>query len=112
MFVINIFTDAMFPWRLCDRYGEGLNSSHFFIKVIVKLYVISDDDRRAAAAELNRGDKLEDDIKDDEFQRCVWRERNDLNGRNKEEMTSLGVGLRRGRNTLKGEIEEVMLEGI
>ena len=48
----------------------------------------------------------------DEFQRWVWRERNDLNGGDKEEMISLEVELGRGHNGMKDEIEEVMLEGM
>ena len=36
----------------CGRFGEGLNPSpRFFIKVIVKLYVISDGGRQAAVYE-------------------------------------------------------------
>ena len=37
--------------------------THFFIKVNVKLYVISDVGRQAALAELRRADKLEDEVK-------------------------------------------------
>ena len=35
-------------------------------------------------------------------------ERNDLNGEDEEEITSLGVEFTKGRNMLKGEVEEVM----
>ena len=34
------------------------------MKVIVKLYVISNDDRQAAITELRRADKLEDEVKE------------------------------------------------
>ena len=48
---------------------EGLGrteplTTHFFVKVIVKLYVISDDGRQAAVAELQIADKLEDEVKE------------------------------------------------
>ena len=36
----------------------------FFIKVIIKLYVISDVGRRAAVAELRRADKLAKEVKE------------------------------------------------
>ena len=39
-------------------------SHHFFIKYIVKLNVISDDDRQAAVAELRKVDKLEDEVRE------------------------------------------------
>ena len=75
MFVINRFADAMFPCRLCCRFGKGGTPDiPFFIKVIVKLYVISDDGRQVAVAEL-RADKLEDEIKEGMTSiRCVFEE--------------------------------------
>ena len=84
----------------------------FLYQTIVKLYVISDDGRKAAVAELSRADKLEDEVKEGEFQRWFWRERNDLNGGDKEKMMSLGDELVRGHNEMKEEIDVVMLEGI
>ena len=47
---------------------------YFFIKVIVKLYVVSDDIRQAAVAELRRADKLEDEVKETSFIGLDWRE--------------------------------------
>ena len=38
--------------------------TYLFIKVIVKLYVISDDGTQAAVAELRRANKLEDEVKE------------------------------------------------
>ena len=59
--------DLLMPCFLIDCVvGLGRVESlklHFFIKVIVKLYVISNDGRQAAVAELRRADKLEDEVK-------------------------------------------------
>ena len=48
-------------WEVLGRF-EPL-TSHFFIKVFVKLYVISNDGKQAAVAELRRTDKLKDEVK-------------------------------------------------
>ena len=48
-------------WQVWGR-AETL-TPHFFVKVIVKLYVISDGGRQDAVAELRRADKLEDEVK-------------------------------------------------
>ena len=49
-------------WKVWGR-ADPL-TLHFFVKVIVKLYVISDDGRQAAVAELRRADKLEDEVRE------------------------------------------------
>ena len=56
----------LFHRRLCRWFWVMVEpyTAHFFINVIVKLYVISDDGRHAAVAELRRADKLEDDVKE------------------------------------------------
>ena len=48
------------------RFGERVESftSHFVIKVIVQLYIISDVGREAAVAMSRRADKLKDRIKE------------------------------------------------
>ena len=51
------------------------------------------------------------EVKEGVTKRWVSGERNDLNGGDKEQMTSFGVGFGRGRKELKGEIEEVTLAG-
>ena len=44
--------------RFCRRFGvtEEILTPHFFVKIILKLYVISNDGRQAAVAELRRAD--------------------------------------------------------
>ena len=112
MFVI----DLPMPCFLVDclvGLGKGwIPKIYFFTKFIVKLYVISDDGRQATIAELRRNDELEDEVKDDvmsfrggfEETVTIW-----MVG---DKDMSLGVGLERGCNGMKGEIEKVMLEGL
>ena len=61
---ITRFAHSMSPRRLkIVRMVEPF-TPNFFIKVIVKLYVISDVRRDAAVADLKRADKLEDEVKE------------------------------------------------